>query len=83
MIKNIFNSKITSAASGEFIVIGLKLTDTQAHVLRLTGIALAALSLTVLAIGLAMHAQHEAAAKNLASAKHTHKARRSHASRAN
>jgi hypothetical protein len=79
MIKNIFNSKVTTAASGEFIVIGLKLTDTEAHVLRLAGIILAVASLTVLTIGLAMHAKHEAAANKPASGKR----KRSHASRAN
>ena len=81
MIKNIINSKVTTAASGEFIVIGLKLTDTEAHVLRMAGIILAVASLTVLTIGLAMHAKHEAAANKPASGKRKNK--RSHASRAN
>ena len=82
MIKNLFASKVTTAASGEFIVIGLKLSDTEAHVLRMAGIILAAASLTVLTIGLALHAKYEAAANKPASSKRTRKSNRSRASRA-
>jgi hypothetical protein len=83
MIKNFLASKITTTASGEFIVIGLKLSDTQAHTLRLAGMILAAASLTVLLIGLAVHAKHEAAANHLTSTQRTRKGSRSRVSRAN
>jgi hypothetical protein len=39
MIKNIFSSKIVSAASGECFVIGVKLADTEAHAIRFLGFA--------------------------------------------
>ena len=82
MIKNIFASKVTTAASGEFAIIGLKLT-AEPHFLRTAGIVLAAVSLTVLAIGIAVHAKHEAAANKPASSKRTRKSNRSRAPRAN
>lgn len=82
MIKNFLASKLTTTASGEFAVIGLKLT-AEPHFLRVAGITLAAISLTVLAIGLAIHAKHETAAAKPAAGKRTRKGNRSRVSRAN
>jgi len=49
MIKNILSSKVTSTASAQFVVFGLKMVDSNA--LRVAGIVLCALSLTVLFYG--------------------------------
>jgi len=82
MIKNLLSSKITTTASGEFAIIGLKLS-AEPHVLRMAGIVLAAVSLTVLAIGMVLHAKHETIASKPVGRKHTRKSNRSRTSRAN
>jgi len=48
MLKKILCSKIGSAASGECVVIGLKLTDAEAYAVRCFGILLFVASLSVL-----------------------------------
>jgi len=40
MIKNFLLSKIASAAAGECFVVGIKLADTEAHLLRVFGFLL-------------------------------------------
>ncbi len=49
MIKNILSSKVTSTASAQFVVFGLKMLDS--HTLRLAGICLCAASLAILIYG--------------------------------
>ena len=48
MIKNFLSSKILSSASGECFVIGVKLADTEAHLIRLFGFLLLLISAAVL-----------------------------------
>jgi hypothetical protein len=40
MIKNFLFSKIASAAAGECFVVGIKLADTEAHLIRIFGFLL-------------------------------------------
>ena len=48
MIKNFISSKIVSAASGECVILGLKLADGEAHAFRLAGLFLFLVSVSVL-----------------------------------
>lgn len=48
MIKNLLSNKIVSAASGECFIIGIKLTDTEAHLMRIFGFLLLLVSVVVL-----------------------------------
>jgi hypothetical protein len=48
MMKKLLTNKIASAASGECVIIGLKLTDAEAHALRFAGLFLFALSIIFL-----------------------------------
>ena len=82
MIKNFLTSKIIATAAAETVVIGLKLIDAEAHLLRTAGLMLATISATILVIGWASHGQTEAIAAP--SMKHSRKnSRRSRAPRAN
>jgi len=81
MIKKLLTSKITSTASAEFGVIGLKIVDTETF--RHVGIILAIISFVLFLVCLAVHAKHEAIATNVpaTNAKHSRSNRRSRASR--
>ena len=79
MIKNIFNSKLTSSISADFAVIGLKITDTESF--HKLGIILAIASFTLLFVGMVAHMKGATTPK--ASAKRSRRNRRSHTSRAN
>ena len=48
MIKFFLSSKVFSAASGECFVIGVKLADTEAHLIRILGFLLLLISAAVL-----------------------------------
>lgn len=48
MIKKLITSKVSSAASGECVIIGVKLADAEAHAIRLFGLLLLLLSIAVL-----------------------------------
>jgi len=62
MIKKFLTSKIVSAASGECVVIGLKLADGEAHALRMAGMFLFVTSIFVLVLDWREKAMTEAAA---------------------
>jgi len=83
MIKKLFTSKLTSAASGECVIIGLKLTDAEAHALRFLGLVLFLISLSVLAYEWHHKATAEAVAAVPVSANRSRRNRRSRAPRAN
>lgn len=78
MIKKLFTSKLTSTVSGEFAVIGLKITDTASF--HKVGIILAAVSFSLLLVGMVVHMKSETATK--APVKRSRRNRRSHTSRA-
>ena len=80
MIKKLFSSKLTSTVSGEFAVIGLKITDTESF--HKIGIILALASFAILFVGLAAHMVSETTDKAPAK-KNRRSNRRSHTSRAN
>ncbi len=50
MIKNFLFSKLASAAAGECFVIGIKLADTEAHLIRTFGFLLFLISAIVMFI---------------------------------
>jgi hypothetical protein len=81
MIKKLLSSKITSTASAEFGVVGLKIVDTETF--RHVGIILAVISFVIFLICLAFHAKHEVIATTVpaATTKHNRNNRRSRASR--
>ena len=81
MIKKLLTSKITSTASAEFGVVGLKIIDTETF--RHVGIFLAVISFVLFLVCLAVHAKHEAVATTVpaATTKHNRSNRRSRASR--
>ena len=80
MIKKLLASKITSTASAEFGVIGLKIVDTETF--RHVGIILAVISFIIFLVCLAVHAKHEAVATTVpATVKRSRKHARSRASR--
>jgi len=74
-------SKITSTASAEFGVIGLKIVDTETF--RHIGIILAAISFIIFLVCLAVHAKHEVVAASVpaTTTKHSRINRRSRAPR--
>jgi uncharacterized membrane protein YoaK (UPF0700 family) len=77
MIKNLLSSKIVAAASGECFVIGVKLADTEAHLIRLFAFLLLAASAAVL-----IHEwHHKAAAESTSPATKTLKNARKHRAR--
>jgi len=80
MIKKLFTSKLTSAASGECVIIGLKLTDAEAHALRFFGLVLFLVSLSVLAYE--WHHKSTASEVTIAPAATTKRSRRNRRSRA-
>lgn len=47
-MKKLLTNKLASAASGECVIIGLKLTDAEAHALRFFGLFLFVLSIIFL-----------------------------------
>jgi hypothetical protein len=84
MIKNFFSSKIIATASGETVVIGLKLGDAEGFHLRLAGIILAMFSAAILLICWISHSKNEGSALTTPAPARKHNRRnRSHVSRAN
>ena len=85
MIKKIITAKTTSTIVSETIVIGLKLVDSEGHLLKMCGTGLALLSATLLLICWANHGESAAPVStpsHVAAAKRTRKnSRRSRASR--
>lgn len=84
MLNKILNSKVTSAASSQFVVFGLKMIDAHALTLRFLGIVVCAASLAFLFYGWHRTAATEASATALVpavSAKSARKPSRSRASR--
>ncbi len=80
MIKKLLASKITSTASAEFGVVGLKIIDTETF--RHIGIVLAFISFVIFLVCLAVHAKHETVATTApTTTKHNRSNRRSRASR--
>lgn len=82
MIHKTLTSKITSVASGECVVIALKLVDTEAHALRFFGLFLFAVSVLVLALDWHHKAQTETVATPVRATRRTRKQPRSRGSRA-
>jgi urea transporter len=81
MIKKLITSKISSAASGECVIIGVKLADAEAHAVRLFGLLLLLVSIAVLLCDWHHKATAEAATTATTTAKQSRRRRRSHASR--
>jgi len=75
MIKNFFSSKIIATASGETIVIGLKLADAEGHMLRTAGLALAIISASALFVCWAIHSKNESPAQATAAPARKHNRR--------
>ena len=84
MIKSFLSSKILSAASGECVVIGVKLADTETHAVRLFGFFLLLVSVVVLIHEWHHKAAHTEAAQpaSLPVTRSAKKAKRSHKNRA-
>ena len=61
MIKKLITSKISATASGECVIIGVKLTDSEAHAIRLFGLLLLLASVAVLLY----HWHHKATAETV------------------
>ena len=87
MIKNCLNSKLIATAASELIVIGLKLVDAEARLLRAAGLGLALVSAVVLMVCWIAHSKTEAATVTApsprSSATGNRRNRRSRVSRAN
>jgi len=83
MIKKFISSKIVSAASGECVILGLKLADGEAHAFRLIGLFLFLVSVFVLVCEWRKKANAEAAIVSapVIPTKHARKHSRSHTSR--
>ena len=82
MINKILTSKVTSVASGECVVIALKLVDTEAHALRFFGLILFAVSILFLSLDWRHKAQAETVAAPVRTTRRTRKQPRSRTSRA-
>jgi hypothetical protein len=81
MIKKLITSKASSAASGECVIIGVKLADAEAHAIRLFGLLLLLLSIAVLLYDWHHKATAEAMPTVPTTVKRSRRSRRSQASR--
>jgi hypothetical protein len=81
MIKKLITSKISSTASGECVIIGVKLADAEAHAIRWFGLLLLLLSIAVLLYDWHHKATPEVVPTVPTTAKRTRRNRRSHSSR--
>jgi len=76
MIKKIIGAKITSTITTETIVIGLKLVDSEGHLLKMFGTGLALLSATLLLVCWANHGESTVTAAAPATVATTKRARK-------
>jgi len=73
MIKHLLSNKILAAASGECFVIGVKLADAEAHLIRLFAVLLLATSAVILIHEWHHKANAESSGTGSFPAKHGHK----------
>ena len=72
MIKKILTSKLATTASAETTIMGLKMQETEAHALRILGIALCLVSAAILYYSWRTEASH-----TIETTSHKHNQRRS------